>query len=223
MASKGDGDDSRTTKGYSGSYQWESQQKPVATTPPPLTNRQLRNNANAPTSDYPPASTNEHDPQINRQPPVDTRNHPRTPALRSQPVIPPIATLTGRPTRPPRAPNRNDERCIIYCTQTAARRSIGSQPICKTICWRRLFPQDLPFVEADENINNGEGSGPRPGAGKGTSKRNPAPFGFDGRFVYFGRSKFRAIDRMDSMSQVGLSVDTPIDDIVRAPSLLFVS
>lgn len=153
--------------------------------------------------------------------------------------VPPLATLRGRPTYPPRPPNQNDERCIIYCTQTASRRSVGQQPICKTWCWRRLFPQDyIPLDQLPENnaadataaagvpAANKNAAGEKD-AGKvvvmpdgrtviqrGSQETQPGIFGFDGRYVYFGRSRFRARDRLDSMSHTGLSEDWTVDEMV---------
>ena len=49
-----------------------------------------------------------------------------------------------------------------------------------------------------------------------TFETKPGIFGFDGRFVYFGRSRFRARDRLDSMSHPGLSEDWTVDELVSA-------
>lgn len=215
-----------------------------SSTPPPI--EPYRHKSNAPYSSYPAPSNHEYPPRSATTSSNKTQGHdhgdPRAPIL----VVPPIAALRGRPTSHPRPPNQNDERCIIYCTQTAARRSVGQQPICKTVCWRRLFPQDYTPLDSGTPVQSLEDSttpdasqtpkSTAPGAGspdlkgkrgnvvtmpdgrtvveRDTFETKPGIFGFDGRFVYFGRSRFRAKDRLDSMSHPGLSEDWHVDDMV---------
>jgi hypothetical protein len=38
---------------------------------------------------------------------------------------------------------RTDERCLTYCTQTAAGRTAGRTPICRSICIRHVFIHEL--------------------------------------------------------------------------------
>jgi len=216
-----------------------SEATPSASGAPKRPTQPFRHRANAPISPYPPPSNHEYAPRT-----VAPPTGPTTPNYSSagSPIphilsLPALATLRGRPTIPPRPPNKNDERCIIYCTQTASRRSVGQQPICKTFCWRRLFPQDsVPIPSEDGAVaaaksisegagvaNNGENSGNTVimPDGKTVVERNTFEtksgiFGFDGRFVYFGRSRFRARDRLDSMSHPGLAEDWTVDELVSA-------
>lgn len=211
--------------------------------------RPFRSRLNAPNSAYPPPSNHEYPPRTVAPPTRPTSSRPRASSSSSTapkdtsfilPLVnvPTLATLRGRPTYPPRPPNQNDERCIIYCTQTASRRSVGQQPICKTWCWRRLFPQDyIPLDQLPESSNATETAAGVPAANKnasgekdagkivvmpdgrtviqrGSQETQPGIFGFDGRYVYFGRSRFRARDRLDSMSHTGLSEDWTVDEMV---------
>ena len=48
----------------------------------------------------------------------------------------------------------------------------------------------------------------------GPSEQPPESFAFDGRYVYFGRSRFHARDRMYGMSDVGLSKDPSLEEMV---------
>ena len=202
----------------------------------------FRHRANAPISPYPPPSNHEYAPRT-VAPPTGTGANTNTSSSSNAPFphilpLPSLSTLRGRPTSPPRPPNKNDERCITYCTQTASRRSVGQQPICKTFCWRRLFPQDYVPIPSEEgsggavaaakSISDDAGRTSNGGQrgkivtmpdGRVVIERNtfatkPGIFGFDGRFVYFGRSRFRARDRLESMSHPGLSEDWSVDEMV---------
>lgn len=101
----------------------------------------------------------------------------------------------------------------MYCTQTAARRSAGLTPICKTVCWRRLFPQD--YVSEDEAEQYPADTQTGTADQEATSiEEKPGVMGFNGRYVYFARSDFRMQGHVHSMNQLGLKVDTPIDKLV---------
>lgn len=224
----------------------------TSTQPPVLP---FRHRSNAPYSPYPLSSNHEYPPRStsssSSSDAPSAKNDPSAPIL----VVPPLATLRGRPTPWTRPPNVNDERCIIYCTQTASRRSVGQQPICKTFCWRHLTLQDFnPADQAQQTpttttvaASTAEEGATNPAITQTSAARKPASeekrengkqpnvltmpdgrkvvernnyemkpgiFGFDGRFVYFGRSRFRAKDRLDSMSHPGLSEDWSVDDLV---------
>ncbi|KIM63866.1 hypothetical protein SCLCIDRAFT_116127, partial [Scleroderma citrinum Foug A] len=46
-------------------------------------------------------------------------------------------------------PNTIDERCFIYCTQTAPHRAQRKPPTCRSICLRRIFPFEIEVLEHD--------------------------------------------------------------------------
>ncbi len=172
----------------------------------------LSPNINAPRSEWPLPSTREHEPWTKSENPKPHNNDDTA----DKNSIPSIVTLTGRPSPWPKAPNRVDERCIIYCSQTAARRAEGEPPICKTWCYRRLFPQDYASVEEKaQSVPLHAESKPKQAVNSsGRSEQPPESFAFDGRYVYFGRSRFRARDRMDGMSDVGLPKDPSLEEMV---------
>ncbi|KAF8342938.1 uncharacterized protein EI90DRAFT_809197 [Cantharellus anzutake] len=165
-------------------------------------------NANAPRSDWPLPSTHEYEPWTKNK----NSSSPGKGEAADNFTIPSIVTLTGRPSPWPSAPNRVDERCVIYCTQTAARRVAGEPPICKTWCYRRLFPHDYSPVGQSARVKPDGNSG-RVGDASGYSERPQKPFAFDGKYVYFGRSRYRARNRMYSMSGTGLPRDPSLEEM----------
>lgn len=189
------------------------------------TSQPFRDRSNAPRASYPLPSHHDHPPrsQSSKHPNIaELERRPQPPPL----VTPPLFVLRGRSASSDTAPSRNDERCITYCTQTAERRAVGLQPICKTWCWRRLYPHDFLTVEqyqtqqAEAKEKASKGGKPAPPRGNPVAPDSefgapkPGIFGFDGRYVYYGRSRFRAKDRLDSMTHRGLTQDWSVDEMV---------
>ncbi|KAG1716200.1 hypothetical protein ID866_940 [Astraeus odoratus] len=63
-------------------------------------------------------------------------NAPRRPP-QSMPFISLYRPPPGHP------PNTTDERCLIYCSQSALHRSQHKPPTCRSICLRRVFPFEV--------------------------------------------------------------------------------
>ncbi|KDQ20037.1 hypothetical protein BOTBODRAFT_27453 [Botryobasidium botryosum FD-172 SS1] len=115
-----------------------------------------------------------------------------------------IADLTvltrGYNPLPPRivGPDKVDERCFTYCSQTAQRRSLGEEPICRTYCWRKLF-------QYEKSLDSAARSKTESATDERAARENQW---FEGKYIYVGKGRERAVDRMESMKVTGLKEDT---------------
>ncbi|KAL4071370.1 hypothetical protein V8B97DRAFT_1962964 [Scleroderma yunnanense] len=67
--------------------------------------------------------------------------------------------------RPPpgQPPNTTDERCFIYCTQSALHRAQNKPPICYSVCLRRIFPFEIEVLQHDVPLPpEGQAHSPNP-------------------------------------------------------------
>ena len=105
-----------------------------------------------------------------------------------------------------------DERCFIYCSQTSYNRARGSNPWCRTICFRRVFGHEVHdgTYDASKDVNGElkpkvplplphEGQ-PREAFDNGeVEDTDKTQYWKEGRYIWVSKSRWAAQEKLDSM------------------------
>ncbi|KZO96147.1 hypothetical protein CALVIDRAFT_598480 [Calocera viscosa TUFC12733] len=66
---------------------------------------------------------------------------------RAVPSAPALATYTEL-----QLPARTDERCLTYCTQRSNARTFRMEPVCHTLCWRKVYDYEQKLIDAAARV-----------------------------------------------------------------------
>ncbi|KAH7883178.1 hypothetical protein F5I97DRAFT_1815096, partial [Phlebopus sp. FC_14] len=111
-------------------------------------------------------------------------------------------------------PQKVDERCFFYCSQTSRGRSEGQLPMCRSICLRKVFPHEL-MTPTPNNGNDKakieghaglplppEGQPPKRGYFSGVLEEpKETRYWREGWYLWTSRSPWSACDKIDSMQK----------------------